>query len=70
MVTILRIFSPCFKTGQNLSSCQVSGKSVHRFSQMVQTSPYTYIYIYIHMTVPGANLKFSVPLVQTFVGLT
>ena len=33
VVTISGFFSPCFKLGQNLSSCQVSEKSTHRFGQ-------------------------------------
>ena len=34
MVTIFRIFfSPCFKLGQNLSSCQVSEKFTHRWGK-------------------------------------
>ena len=46
-------FSPCFKLGQSLSSCQVSEKSTHRFGQNNgtdrQKSPFIYIYIYIYI---------------------
>ena len=45
-------FSPCFKLGQNLSSCQVLEKCTYRFgwndgTDRQSTFPYIYIYIYI-----------------------
>ena len=63
------IFSPCFKLGQNLSSCQVSEKSTHRFGQndgtnirtYRQTSPFIYIYSLVVEALkrgePRKNLK-------------
>ena len=48
-------FSPCFKLGQNLSSCQVSEKSTHRFDQNDGTNIQIclYILVVIYLAVPG-----------------